>query len=168
MCSFKKNYVIFGYAECCCTEAFSSHSMWASHCGGFSCCRAQALGTHGWTSIVEVHRLCWPVACEIFWTRDQTGVPCIARWILNHWTTREGPSIFLYTYLAFVYLLWWSTFGSFAHLLNSIFFSYYWVLSVLCVFGYKSSIRYAFANIFSQSVACLFILLTVSFTEQKF
>ena len=24
-------------------------------------------------------------------TRDQTGVPCIARWILNHWTTREAP-----------------------------------------------------------------------------
>ena len=24
-------------------------------------------------------------------TRDQTHVPCIARWILNHWTTREAP-----------------------------------------------------------------------------
>ena len=24
-------------------------------------------------------------------TRDQTGVPCIGQWILNHWTTREGP-----------------------------------------------------------------------------
>ena len=36
------------------------------------------------------------------------------------------------------------------------------------MFGYKSFIRYAFANIFPQSVACLFILLTVSFTEQKF
>ena len=22
-------------------------------------------------------------------TRDQTHVPCISRWILNHWTTRE-------------------------------------------------------------------------------
>ena len=24
-------------------------------------------------------------------TRDQTYVPCIGRWILNHWTTREVP-----------------------------------------------------------------------------
>ena len=24
-------------------------------------------------------------------TRDQTHVPCISRWILNHWTTREVP-----------------------------------------------------------------------------
>ena len=28
---------------------------WASHCGGFSCCRAQALGT--WASVVVVQRL---------------------------------------------------------------------------------------------------------------
>ena len=57
MCSFSKIYVIFGYAECGCQEAFSSQGMWASHCSGFSCCRAQALGAHGWTSIVEVHGL---------------------------------------------------------------------------------------------------------------
>ena len=24
-------------------------------------------------------------------TRDQTHIPCIGRWILNHWTTREVP-----------------------------------------------------------------------------
>ena len=24
-------------------------------------------------------------------TRDRTSVPCVARWILNHWTTREVP-----------------------------------------------------------------------------
>ena len=24
--------------------------------------------------------------------RDQTCVPCIGRWILNHWTTREAPA----------------------------------------------------------------------------
>ena len=27
-------------------------------------------------------------------TRDQTLVPCIGRWILNHWTTREVPFSF--------------------------------------------------------------------------
>ena len=25
------------------------------------------------------------------WSRDQTSVPSIGRWILNHWTTREVP-----------------------------------------------------------------------------
>ena len=25
------------------------------------------------------------------WTREQTDVPCSARWILNHWTTRQAP-----------------------------------------------------------------------------
>ena len=24
-------------------------------------------------------------------TRDQTHIPCIRRWVLNHWTTREVP-----------------------------------------------------------------------------
>ena len=28
-------------------------------------------------------------------TRDWTCVPCIARWILNHWATREVPGLFL-------------------------------------------------------------------------
>ncbi|EAX00348.1 hCG1818473 [Homo sapiens] len=35
-------------------------------------------------------------------------------------------------------------------------------------FGYMSSIRYMLCSIFSQCVACLFILLTMSFAEQKF
>ena len=26
-----------------------------------------------------------------FSDRDQTHIPCIARWILKHWTTREAP-----------------------------------------------------------------------------
>ena len=26
-------------------------------------------------------------------TRNQTSVPCIGRWILNHWTTREVPHL---------------------------------------------------------------------------
>ena len=50
----------------------------ASHCGGFSCCRAWALGA--WASVVAV--------CGMHvgssWTRDQTCVPCIGRRILNH------------------------------------------------------------------------------------
>ena len=34
-------------------------------------------------------------------TRDQTCVPCIARQILNHWTTREVPN--LVTLIAFMF-----------------------------------------------------------------
>ena len=29
-------------------------------------------------------------------TRDQTHIPCIVRWIFNHWTTREVPTLYLY------------------------------------------------------------------------
>ena len=28
-------------------------------------------------------------------TKDRAQVPCIARWILSHWTTREIPKVFL-------------------------------------------------------------------------
>ena len=31
-------------------------------------------------------------------TRDRTRVPCILRWILYHWTPREGPSTFTLLY----------------------------------------------------------------------
>ena len=30
-----------------------------------------------------------PWRVEPSWTMDRTRVPCIGRWILNHWTTRE-------------------------------------------------------------------------------
>ena len=87
----------------CCTQAFSSCSKqgllsscgaWASHCGGFSCCEAWALGL--WESVVAVHgfsscgnKLSCSLAHGIFWTKDWTHIPCIARQILNHWTIRE-------------------------------------------------------------------------------
>ena len=40
-------------------------------------------------------------------TKDQTYVPCIGGWILNHWTTREVPIfcfILLYTK---AHMGWW-------------------------------------------------------------
>ena len=50
--------------------------------------------------------LCWGASCGVqaslvaegIWdlsspTRDQTCIPCIGRQILNHWTTREVPSM---------------------------------------------------------------------------
>ena len=67
----------------------------ASHGSGFSCCRAQALGTQA--SVVATHRLSscgtWafvaPRHMESSGTRDRTHVPCIGRRILTHCTTRE-------------------------------------------------------------------------------
>ena len=88
----------------------------ASHCGGFSCCGARALGTRAsvvaagglsscsaWAlghaySAVGAHGLSCSVACGIF--PDQGSNPCPLHWqadsffffgrrILNHCTTRE-------------------------------------------------------------------------------
>ena len=39
----------------CCVQAFSSCGAQASHCDGFSCCRAWALGVQA--SVVVAHRL---------------------------------------------------------------------------------------------------------------
>ena len=76
-----------------------------SHCSGFSCCRAWALGHAGFSSCgswapAPEHRLssCWHMGLvalqhvESSQTRNQTCVSCIGRQTLNHWTTREVPS----------------------------------------------------------------------------
>ena len=67
----------------------------ASHCGGFSCCGAEVLGTqapvaavHG--SVATVHGLSCSVVCA--WTRDGICVPCIGRIPIHH-TTREDLSL---------------------------------------------------------------------------
>ena len=54
----------------------------ASHCGGVSCCRAQAqqLWCTGLAALQYV---------ELSQTTDQTQVPRIGRQILNHSSTRE-------------------------------------------------------------------------------
>ena len=52
------------------------------------CCGAQALGTRA--------QWLWCMGLVVPWrvgssqTRNLTGVPCVARWIHNHWTTREA------------------------------------------------------------------------------
>ena len=52
----------------------------ASHCSGFSSCRAQALGHVGLAALMYVGSSR---------TRDQTRVPCTGRHILNHYTTKD-------------------------------------------------------------------------------
>ena len=84
----------------------------ASHCGGFSCCGAWALGT--WASVVVAQGLssCGSRALErrlsklwhtglvaprhvrSSWTRARTHVPCNGRRILNHCATREAQKKF--------------------------------------------------------------------------
>ena len=73
---------------CCCPQAFSSCGkqgqlascgVWASCCGGFFCCKAQALGAQA--SAFVVHRLTCHVACGIF--LDQGLNPCPLHWQVN-------------------------------------------------------------------------------------
>ena len=84
---------------CCCTWAFSScgkvgllssWGVWASHWGGFSYWGAHVLGCTGFSTCGVSLVGLWYVVSS--WTRDWTCVPCIGRWILNHWTTREFQS----------------------------------------------------------------------------
>ena len=57
-----------------------------SHHGGFSC-GAQALDE--WAPAVVARGLVVRRHVESFWIRDQTYVPFIVRWVLNHLTTKE-------------------------------------------------------------------------------
>ena len=80
---------------CCCAWVFSSCSepgsslvavcrlligglflLWST---GSRACRLQSL----WCAALVVLQ-----HVRSFWTRDQTHVPCLGRWILNHWATR--------------------------------------------------------------------------------
>ena len=45
--SFLKKFLYFWLRWVSLAQALSSCGGWASHCGGFSCCGAQALGAHG-------------------------------------------------------------------------------------------------------------------------
>ena len=71
----------------CYTRTFSSCGVWVSHRSGFPCCRGQACVR---TSAVVTQGLSCPGHEGASQTRDQAGVPCIVRRILNHWTTREA------------------------------------------------------------------------------
>jgi len=72
----------------CCGSGGSS-SLWyvGSHCGGFSCDKAQASRAQAqWLWCLGL------VAARhggSSWTRDQTCVPCIGWRILIHYATRE-------------------------------------------------------------------------------
>ena len=83
----------------------------ASHRGGFSWGGAWALGCTGFSScgrkVQQLQLPCYGAQArqvwhtdsavlqrvESSWTRGQTRGPCIGKWILTHWTTKEVPHI---------------------------------------------------------------------------
>ena len=78
------NYIFFAVLGLhCCEWAFSRYGergysscvAQASHYGGFSCCRARALGA--WASVVVARGLICPMACGIF--LDQGSNQCSLR-----------------------------------------------------------------------------------------
>ena len=69
------------------------HSRVVAH--GLSSCDTRAPEHTDFSSCdARAQLLCgmWNLSSQ---TRDRTCVPCIARWILNHWTTREVPDFLL-------------------------------------------------------------------------
>ena len=67
-------------------------NAWASHCSGFSCCGAWALGAQ--TSVVVSHGLSCCEAYGIFLAKYRTCVSCTSRQILIHQITREVPRFY--------------------------------------------------------------------------
>ena len=95
---FKKKFYLFifscpgssllhvGFLQPCEQGLLSRCSARASLCSGSSYCGAQAqqLWCTGLFALSQVGSS---------WTRNRTSVPCIARRILNHWTTREASQL---------------------------------------------------------------------------
>ena len=118
-------YSIFVLAAlCCCRRAFSSCRDWGPppvaayglltvvasllEKPGLRGAWASVVGTDGLQitgPVVVAHRPCCPVALGSSWTRDCTGVPCIARQILNHWTIRETLLWYCLSYFLWVIFL---------------------------------------------------------------
>ena len=81
----------------------SSCGTWASHRGVFLHCTAWALELVGslvaacrlWRigSVVLAHMLSCPKACGVFLEQGSSSCSLHWQWILNHWMTREIPSV---------------------------------------------------------------------------
>ena len=82
------------FSRCAERGPLSRRGAQASHCSGFSCCRARALGVQasvvvtpglsGLCSIVAAHRLCYSPSRGIFPNQTRTRVSRIGRGILYH------------------------------------------------------------------------------------
>ena len=111
----------------------------ASHCGGFSHCRAWALGMRAQQLWLTVSRMqaqqLWCMGLVAPWhvrssrTRAQTCVPCIGRQILNHCTTREVP---VGMYLLSFYYLFSNCFCSSSQFVSSFCFNHCGLMIFFC------------------------------------
>ena len=89
--------VAFSRDDCSCGSRVSLY-------GGFSCCGAWAVGRLGFGSCGSRDLGCrlnsWGLVAlqhvGSSWTRDQTCVSCIGRWILYHWAIKEALKIMLF------------------------------------------------------------------------
>ena len=87
VCGLSLVLVSEGYTLCC--------SAGASHCRGFSCCKARALGTQvQWLWLAGLVALVAPVHVGYSGTRYQTHVLYIGRQILYHSATRKAPLLY--------------------------------------------------------------------------
>ena len=77
-----------------------------------------------------------------FPARDGTYIPCIAKWTLNHWTTREVPGLPVFTQPAFPAFLPSLMTPPISH-------------SVLCVTVHKSILKSCLILLFSSEVKAL-------------
>ena len=57
-------------------------------------------------SLLVMHGLSYPQHVRSSRTRDQTGVLCVARQILNHWSTRGALSFLFLFFSVFIWLHW--------------------------------------------------------------
>ena len=71
-----------------CTVAVHGLSLIAAS-RGYSLIALHELLSAG--SVVVTHRIIGSRHVGSSQTRDGTHVPCIGRWVPNHWTTREAP-----------------------------------------------------------------------------
>ena len=75
-----------------------SCGAWASPCSILSCCGTRALGAQASAAAaglaVVVHGFSCSEGCGIFPDQGLTCMPCIGRWVLNHWATKEVPLLF--------------------------------------------------------------------------
>ena len=88
---------------CCCKGLFCSEQGLRSAAalgllpGMLSLAVERALGCAGFSSCNMQAQELWcmglaaPQHGGSRWTRDQTHVPCIGRWTVNHWTSSEAP-----------------------------------------------------------------------------
>ena len=90
------------FSSCSKWGLLSSRSLWASHCGGSSCCGEPALGHKGFrscsawalehSSVVVAWGLRCSVACG---SLPRSGIKPVflafGKWILYHWPTGKAP-----------------------------------------------------------------------------